>query len=140
MWMIVLSISRSISLPAKPVSSLSTIISPGRALPRITLPSSIFSFSALAMGMRRPSEMIVGDVIAADGRVQPLCLHRAIHIDEVIGGAAAHIDDQRAEALLILIEHDLRGGERIEDDVEHFGTDFLHAADAVFDPRCRRRG
>ena len=55
--MMVLSVSRSISLPANPESSFSKTVSPGRQLPRVTLPSSIFSFSARVIGMRRPIEM-----------------------------------------------------------------------------------
>ena len=117
----------------------STTVSPGSELPRTTLPSSTFSRSAFAIGMRRPSEMIVGDVIAADRQAAAL-LHRAVDIHDVIGRAAAHVDDQRAEILLIQIEHHLRGGERREDHVLHFDVELLHAAHAVFDPRCRRRG
>ena len=42
---------------AKPESSLSRIVSPGRQLPRTQLPSSVFNFSARAIGIRSPIEM-----------------------------------------------------------------------------------
>ena len=43
--------------PANPESSFNTTVSPGRQFPRMTLPSSIFSFSARAIGMRNPIEI-----------------------------------------------------------------------------------
>src|SRR6266702_4779087 len=52
--MMVFNVSRSISFPANPESSFNRIISPGKQLPRIQLPSSIFNFSARAMGIRSP--------------------------------------------------------------------------------------
>ena len=62
--------------------------------------------------------------------------HRAIDIHEVIGGAAADIDGKRPEILLVLVQHHLRGGERIEDDILDLERDLLHAADGVFHPRA----
>jgi hypothetical protein len=68
----VFSVSRSISFPAKPESSLSEIISPGRQLPRMQLPSSVFNFSARAIGMRNPIE--ISFVIWSPPMAkQPLC-------------------------------------------------------------------
>ncbi len=93
-----------------------------------------FQFLRLRHRNAQAERDVVGHVIAAD-RHRPALLHRAIDIDHVVGRAAAHVHHERAERFLILIEHDLRGRERAEDDVEHFRPDLLHAAHAVFDPR-----
>ena len=78
---------------------------------------------------------VVRDVIAAD-REDAALFHRAIDIQNVIGRAAADIDDERAEIFLMLREHDLRGSERGENDVFHFERQFFHAANRVLNPRA----
>ena len=85
--------------------------------------------------MRRPHRNIVRDVIAADSETTAL-LHRAVDIQNVIGRSATDIDDERTKILLVLCEDDLRGSERIEDDVFHFERQFLHATDRVLNARA----
>ena len=70
--MIVFKVSRSISFPAKPESSFSKIISPGKQLPSTQLPSSILSFSERAIGMRNPMEMSLV-IWSPPIAMQPLC-------------------------------------------------------------------
>src|SRR6266699_2984183 len=113
--MIVFSVSRSISLPAKPESSFNKIISPGKQLPRMQLPSSIFNFSARHRDAQSHGD-IVGDVVAADGKATAL-FHCAIGVQDVIGRPAAHIDDQRAKILLMLSERHLRRSEPAKNNV-----------------------
>ena len=60
-------------------------------------------------------------------------LDRAVGVHHVSGRPTAHVDDQRAEILLIVVEHDLRAGQRAEDDVLDFDAEFFHAADARLD-------
>ncbi len=71
-------------------------------------------------------------MIAADGEHAAL-FHRSVDIKNVIGRAAAHIDDQSTEIFLVLGEHDLSGGERAEDDIFHFERQLFHASDGVLD-------
>jgi hypothetical protein len=60
-------------LPGKTGIAFSKIVSPGRQLPRMQLPSSIFNFSERAIGMRRPIEMSLVIWSPPIPR-QPLCL------------------------------------------------------------------
>ena len=62
--------------------------------------------------------------------------HRAVDVKNVIGRAAADIDDERAEILLVLREHHLRGSERAENDVLDFERQLFHASDRVLNPRA----
>jgi len=57
-------------------------------------------------------------MISAD-RENAALFHRAIDVKNVIGRAAADIDDESAQAFLMLSEHDLRGSERRENNVFH---------------------
>ena len=77
---------------------------------------------------------VVRNVIAAD-REHAALFHRAVDIENVIGRAAADIDDERAEIFLMLGEDDLGGRERGEDHILHIQRQFFHATDRVLDPR-----
>ena len=74
-------------------------------------------------------------MIAADGEHAAL-FHRAIDIQNVIGRAAADIDDERAQIFLMLREHDLRGSERVEDHVFDIERQFFHATNRVLNARA----
>src|ERR1017187_9430369 len=54
-------------------------------------------------------------------------------IDNVISGAAADINDERAEFLLLVREERERGGEAIEDDFVHLNLKPLDDADGVLE-------
>ena len=63
-------------------------------------------------------------------------LDRAVHVHEVVNGAAADIDDQHAEILLVLADDNLRARQGIEHHVFHFQGDLLDATDRVLHPRA----
>ena len=133
--MIVLSVSRSISFAGE-----TGIVLQQDRFARQTIAESDAAFLDLEFLRARHRNAqahrdVVRDVIAADAEDAAL-FHRAIDVENVIGRAAADVDDERAEIFLMLGEHDLRGRERGEDDVFHFERQFLHAADRVLDPRA----
>ena len=82
----------------------------------------------------QPHRNIIGDVIAAD-RESAALFYRAVDIKDVIGCAAADIDDKRAEIFLVLREHNLSGCEGAEDDVLHFERQFFNAPNCVLNSR-----
>src|SRR6202011_2923568 len=57
----------------------------------------------------------------------------SIDIENIIGGAAADIDDERAQIFLVLCEHDLRGSKRAEDHVLNVERQFFDAPNRVLD-------
>src|SRR5436190_3330164 len=73
---------------------------------------------------------VVGDVVAAYSKDAAL-FNGTVHIQNVVRRAAPNVDHERAEILLLLRQHNLRGRERGEDDVLHFQRQFLHAANCV---------
>ena len=75
---------------------------------------------------------VVGDVVAAN-REHAGVLDDAADIDDVIGGAAADVNDERAEFLLLVREQRERGGEAVEDDFVHLNLKAFDEADGVLE-------
>ena len=73
-------------------------------------------------------------MIAANSEHAAL-FHRAVHVQNVVGRAAADIDHERAEIFLMLREDYLCGSKRGKNDILYFERQFFHAADRVLDPR-----
>jgi hypothetical protein len=62
---------------------------------------------------------VVGNVVAAD-RQHAGVLDDAVGIDDVIGRAAADVNDQRAQFLLLVRQQRERRGEAVEHNFVHF--------------------
>ena len=73
---------------------------------------------------------VVGNMVAAD-RQHAGVLDDAVGIDDVIGRAAADVNDQRAEFLLLVGQQRERRGEAVEDDFVHLQLQAFDEADGV---------
>ena len=86
----------------------------------------------LGVGRRRaqPDRDVVGDVIAAerDDRGVP---DGAVAEERDVGGAAADVDEEDAQLLLLGGQHRLRRGERLQHDVLHREAGAVDAPDHV---------
>ena len=68
---------------------------------------------------------VVRDVVAAQRNATGRREH-ALHVEHVVRGAAAEVDEQGAVLLGFLVEHHLRGCERKKHNVFHFQGDLTH--------------
>ena len=64
----------------------------------------------------------------------PVCANDAAGVHDVIGRAAADVNDQRAQFLLLAGQQRERRGEAVEDDFVHFQLQTFHQADGVLQP------
>ena len=81
---------------------------------------------------------IVGDVIAAD-RQHHGVPDVPIHVDGQVGGAAADVADRHAHLALSVGEHHVAGGQRVQDELQHFHPGRADALAQVFDRAAGRR-
>ena len=78
-----------------------------------------FQFFRAAQRHFQAVGQIVGNVVAAD-RQHAGVPDDAVGINDVIGRAAADVNDQRAEFLLLARQQRERRGQAVEDDFVHF--------------------
>src|ERR1017187_631645 len=71
-------------------------------------------------------------MVAANGEDSGM-FDDAADIDNVIGRAAADVNDERAEFLLLVREERERGGKAVEDDFVHLNLKPLDDADGVLE-------
>src|SRR5579884_2946252 len=74
-------------------------------------------------------------MIAAHGQTTAL-LHRAVGVQDVIGGSSPHINHQRAEIFFMLSQDHLRRSQPAENHVLDIERQLLDAADRVLDSRA----
>ena len=77
---------------------------------------------------------VVGDVVAADCQ-HPAVAYGPVEVDDVIGDAAANIHHERSGLFLVVVEHDLCGGQGVDHHVLDDDVAFLHAPDGILHPR-----
>ena len=88
----------------------------------------------LGVGNLEAGDDVVGQVVAAHAQHAGVD-DRALLVRDVIGDAAAEIDDNRAELLLVAAQDGLRRGVGTERVILHVDAEFLHAANRRLEPR-----
>ena len=107
----------------------------GRPSPASAQPERILIFSASCGGVRRPKAMSLVSWWPPIGMTL-VCATAPVGEDGDVGGAAADVDQRDAQPLLVLLQHRLARGERLEHDVQHLEV----AAGAALDDVLRGGG
>lgn len=96
--------------------------------------AAVFELELLgaAQGNFQSVSQIVGDVITANGQDAGV-FDDAVHIDDVFGGTAADVNDQRAQFFVFVREQCQGGGQTGENNVVHFELKAFNSANSILE-------